>query len=141
MYGSVGLPREGIGVTRCDGPEVGAFVRGRGVCLDGVKDGLFDGARIGVCLGLGLVTRLVGFRVGGRDGFLVGLWDVLTVGFALGITIFFVLIMNALNLFRSRDPRPEAGSHPGAASNPCVQHVSEAVQLFLPSTTSFTNNL
>lgn len=139
MYGSVGLPREGIGVTRCDGPGVGAFVWARGVCLDGVKDGLFDGARVG--LGLALVTRLVGFRVGGRDDFLVGLWDGLAVGFVLGITIFVLLIMNALNLFRSRDPRPEAGSHPGAASNPCVQHVSEAVQLFLPSTTSFTNSL
>jgi hypothetical protein len=97
--------------------------------------------RVGVGVGLDFATRLVGFRVGDRDGLIVGLRDGLAVGLSLGITIVALVIMNALNLFKSRDPRPEAGSHPGAASNPCMQHVSEAVQLFLPSTTSFIKDL
>lgn len=39
------------------------------------------------------------------------------------------------------DPNPDAGSQPGVAVNPSLQHIDEAVQLFLPLVTSFTKDL
>lgn len=38
------------------------------------------------------------------------------------------------------DPSPVVGSHPGAAWNPCVQHVPSAAHRLLPDTISLTNN-
>ena len=49
--------------------------------------------------------------------------------------------MNCLKREKFKVPRPEAGSHPGAALNPSLQQLESLVQLFLPTVISFTNKL
>jgi hypothetical protein len=49
--------------------------------------------------------------------------------------------MNCLKRAKFKVPKPEAGSHPGAALNPSLQQLEVLVQLFLPLVISFTNKL
>ena len=79
-----------------------------------------EGAAVGSLLGLGVVGRLVG----GSDG----TWIPTSSS------------MNFLNFRMFRDPRPVTGSHPGVAKKPWTQHVVSAVQLFLPTVTSFAKS-
>ena len=45
--------------------------------------------------------------------------------------------MKALKRLKFIDPRPEAGSHPGVAKKPCLQHIDNAVQRLSPTVMSF----
>jgi hypothetical protein len=89
-----------------------------GVCV-GLKDGLVVGIDVGVFVGEDVV--------GLADGALVG------------AAMFITLIMWFLNFSKLIDPRPVAGSHPGVAWKPSLQHVLDAVHLLSPKVTSFVN--
>jgi hypothetical protein len=92
-----------------------------------------------------------GFSVGGDTGLPVGgliIWtggvNGLPVGAGAGFAgagfgRFPMFNMKSLKRLKSMDPRPDAGSHPGAAEKPCLQHTLSAVQLFLPTVISFMN--
>ena len=72
------------------------------------------------------------------DGLLLGL----NVGFLVGAEVGLIPIMNRLKRRKSKVPRPDAGSQPGAALKPSLQQLFVVlVQLFLPTVTSFVNKL
>ena len=77
------------------------------------------------------------FTLGVDDGLLLGL----NVGLLVGAEVGLMPIMNRLKRRKSRVPRPEAGSQPGAALKPSLQQLFTLVQLFLPTVMSFVNKL
>ena len=97
---------------------------------DGMDCGLKLGDRVGIAVGR-LVGTGEGFAVGDRDGSAVGRLVGTREGFAVGNLvgkyigysvcvplILRVFIIKSRNNLKLIDPRPDAGSHPGAASNP-----------------------
>ena len=82
--------------------------------IDGANDGLLVGANDGFLVGV-----FVGAFVGAKDGALVGFIDGENDGL-LDVVLLLVpiLIINVLNCLKFSTPRPETGSHPGAAEKP-----------------------
>jgi hypothetical protein len=148
---SVGVPVVGAGVVgsmdgaavvgNTEGTNVGVAVVGAGVVasMDGAAVvGNTEGTSVGVAVvGAGVVAALVGEKEGGLlpAGLLVGIVD----GPSDGTGRPAMDNMKFLKRLKSMDPRPDAGSHPGVAEKPCLQHTLSAVQLFLPTVTSFMN--
>ena len=71
------------------------------------------------------------------DGRIVFLYVGRLVGGSDGAVIFTNPNMYFLNFLTLIDPNPEAGSHPGAALKPSLQHRVDALQLFFPVVISF----
>jgi hypothetical protein len=63
------------------------------------------------------------------------------VGREVGTVTVSMFIMKSLSRLKSIVPRPEAGSHPVVAWNPCSQHIDSAVQRLSPKVISFINLL
>ena len=112
------------------GTVVGAKVGENVGLLVGTVVGREVGAKVGLVVGL-LVGAPVGLAVGAFEGEPVGA----IVGASVGTVMLLTFIMKALNFWEFSDPRPEAGSQPRVALNPCWQHPA-TVQLFLPTVMS-----
>ena len=116
--------RVGVTVIRATGKAVGVAV----FTENGAPD------NIGVVDGLPVTFSADGRGVGDATGALVGLAGSCGRGSPA------IFNMKFLNLVKSIDPRPEAGSQPGVAAKPCLQQMDRAEQLFLPTVTSFINS-
>jgi hypothetical protein len=106
--------------------------------ITGVADGTDDGLTLvitGVADGTddGLTLVITGVADGSDDGIATGV----DVGGSDGTGMPATDNMYLLKRLKSRDPNPDAGSQPGEALNPSLQHIDEAVQLFLPLIISF----
>ena len=80
---------------------------------------------------------ITGIKVGTFDGRNVFLYVGRLVGGSDGAVIFTNPSMYFLNSLTLMDPNPDAGSHPGAALKPSLQHSVDALQLFFPFVISF----
>jgi hypothetical protein len=106
--------------------------------ITGVADGTDDGFTL-VITGLadgaddGFTLVITGVADGSDDGIATGV----DVGGSDGTGMPATDNMYLLKRLKSRDPNPDAGSQPGEALNPSLQHIDEAVQLFLPLIISF----
>ena len=127
-------PIEGFDVSTIEG-----FDDGLGVAL-GFDDGTADGSDVGAFDGAD-VGAFDGADDGSADGAGVGAFDGCDDGGAVGSELGLIPNMNCLKREKFRVPRPEAGSHPGAALNPSLQQLEVLVQLFLPLVISITNKL
>jgi hypothetical protein len=106
--------------------------------ITGVADGTDDGFTLvitGVADGAddGFTLVITGVADGSDDGIATGV----DVGGSDGTGMPATDNMYLLKRLKSRDPNPDAGSQPGEALNPSLQHIDEAVQLFLPLIISF----
>ena len=90
--------------------------------LVGIREGFPVGDRVGIAEGrfVGLGEGFsVGDRVGVAVGRLVGRGEGFAVGYSVCIPLILrVFIIKSRNNLKLIDPRPVAGSQPGAASNP-----------------------
>jgi hypothetical protein len=106
--------------------------------ITGVADGADDGFTLvitGVADGSddGFTLVITGVADGSDDGIATGV----DVGGSDGTGMPATDNIYLLKRLKSRDPNPDAGSQPGEALNPSLQHIDEAVQLFLPLIISF----
>jgi hypothetical protein len=106
--------------------------------ITGLADGADDGFTLvitGVADGAddGFTLVITGVADGSDDGIATGV----DVGGSDGTGMPATDNMYLLKRLKSRDPNPDAGSQPGEALNPSLQHIDEAVQLFLPLIISF----
>ena len=105
-----------------DGRVVGFLVGANDGLKVGERDGLVVGANDGFLVGADdgfLVGAFVGAFVGAKEGALVGFIDGENDGLLVVVLLLVpILIINVLNCLKFSTPRPETGSHPGAAEKP-----------------------